>query len=563
MVKSWLNFLGREFGNLHEAALLLATATLLSQFLALARDRLLAGTFGAGSKLDIYYSSFRLPDLIYATIASFISVTVIIPFLIERLEVGEKKKARDFLSAIFTLFLIVMVFVSLVAFIVFPYITPWLMPGFSADQQAELVGLARILLLSPLLLGLSNLLGSVTQTYRKFLIFSLSPVIYNLGIIIGIIFFVPALGLRGLVWGVIIGAFGHLAIQFPTLWRTGFWPRWSPSLIKKEWSAVKKLVLISWPRTLTLSSSQLVIFFLIALASYLGKGSITVFNFALNLQSIPLAIIGVSYSVAAFPTLSRYFAKGQVSDFVRQIETASRHIIFWSLPAIILLIVLRAQIVRVILGFGQFDWTATRLTAACLALFALSVGAQSLVALFVRAYYARGETRKPLLVGLFSSGLIIFLALMFSKLFAMSEPWRIFWENILRVRDLPGAAILMLPLAYTLGLFANFIILLLLFFRDHHCYPQKSLGASLGRSFVGALWGGLVAYILLTPLSLLFDLNTVAGVLGQGLIAGLAGLIVNLLILWIFRSEELADIFRAIHHKFWRGETLVPEQSEL
>ena len=167
------NKFNREFGGLHEAALLLAVSMFLSQLLALARDRLLAGTFGAGTTLDIYYSAFRLPDLLYATIASFVSVAVLIPFLIERLEKGEEKEARDFLSAVLTLFMLVMVAVSVVAWLFMPQLAPWLAPGFKAEASTQMIAMARILLLSPILLGLSNLLGSVTQAYRKFFIYSL------------------------------------------------------------------------------------------------------------------------------------------------------------------------------------------------------------------------------------------------------------------------------------------------------------------------------------------------------------------------------------------------------
>ncbi|HRZ30186.1 MAG TPA: lipid II flippase MurJ [Candidatus Paceibacterota bacterium] len=562
MVKGLLRLLNREFDGLHEAALLLAGSMLLSQFLALIRDRLLAATFGASSSLDIYYSAFRLPDLLYTTIASFVSVAILIPFLIERLEKGEEESARNFLSAVFSLFTIVMVIVSVVTYLVIPYLAPWLTPGFQTDAQIELVGLARILLLSPFLLGLSNLLGSVTQAYRKFLVFSLSPVLYNLGIIFGIIFFVPLFGLRGLAWGVIVGALLHLAIQLPTLIKIGFWPSWSITQIKTNWNLIKKMILISWPRTLTLSSNQLVIIVLIAIASYLGKGTIAIFNFSLNLQSVPLSIVGVSYSVAAFPTLSKYFARGHLDKFINQIMAASRHIVFWSIPASVIFIVLRAQIVRVILGSGNFDWTATRLTAACLALFSLSVLTQSLVLLFVRGYYAASQTAKPLVANIFSSSLIIILSLIFSWLFENNETWRLLWENLLRVRDLPGAVVLMLPLAYSVGSIINCFLLGFFFVWDFR-FKVWPIVFSAGEELASAVLGGVTTYLLLNYLSHYFNLQTLAGIFAQGLVAGFGGLLINVLALWIMGCQELLEISRAIRHKFWRGQALIPEQVEL
>jgi len=562
MVRRLLKIFNKEFGGLHEAALLLALSMFLSQLLALARDRLLAGTFGAGATLDIYYSAFRLPDLLYATIASFVSVAVLIPFLVERLEKGEEKSARDFLSAVFTLFMLVLATVGVIAWVLMPRLAPWLAPGFDSGAQSQMIMMARILLLSPILLGLSNLLGSVTQVYRRFFIYSLSPIFYNLGIIVGILALTPIWGPVGLVWGVILGASLHLAIQLPALIDIGFWPRWSVKKLLANLRLIGKMMVTSWPRTLTLSTNQLVILVFVAIASYWGKGSIAVFNFAYNLQSVPLSIVGISYSVAAFPTLSKYFARGHLDKFIDQITSATRHIIFWSMPAMVMFIVLRAQVVRVILGTGRFNWSATRLTAACLALFAVSVLAQSLILLFIRGYYASGQTAKPLLTNLFSSALMIASVFFFNAWWQAGSTFRLFWENILRVQDLPNTAVLILPLAYSLGTIIN-CLLLGFFFIGEHRFSIKPMVKTFQQTFWSALAGGVVAYLLLNILDPFLSLQTLAGIFTQGLLAGLGGLAVNLLLLWWLGSQELKDLARAIRHKFWRGETLIPEQSEL
>ncbi|MFA6254037.1 MAG: lipid II flippase MurJ [Candidatus Paceibacterota bacterium] len=562
MVRRLLKIFNREFGGLHEAALLLALSMFMSQLLALARDRLLAGTFGASTTLDIYYSAFRLPDLLYATLASFVSVAVLIPFLVERLENGEEQTARNFLSAVFSLFMLVMISVGAVAWIFMPELAPWLAPGFDSGAQTQMIEMARILLLSPILLGLSNLLGSVTQVYRKFFVYSLSPIFYNVGIIVGIVFFVPILGPRGLVWGVILGALLHLFVQLPTLWSIGFWPRWSPKQLISNIRPIGRMIMTSWPRTLTLSTSQLVILIFIALASYLGRGSIAIFNFAYNLQSVPLSIVGISYSVAAFPTLSKYFARGHLDKFIGQITSATRHIIFWSMPATVMFIVLRAQIIRVVLGTGRFDWTATRLTAACLALFAISVLAQSLILLLIRGYYASGQTAKPLFMNIFSSILMVGGVFAFSAWWQAGSPFRLFWENILRVGDLPNTSVLILPLAYSLGTVIN-CLLLAIFFAWEHKFSVWPVLKTFNQALWSAAAGGVVAYYLLNVLSFYLPLRTLTGIFLQGLSAGVGGLVVNLLLLWLLGSQELKELVRAIRHKFWQSETLVPEQSEL
>lgn len=559
MVGRLLSLLSKEVGGLHEAAFLLAVSALLSQVLALLRDRLLAHNFGAGSALDVYYSAFRLPDLIYVSIASFVSVTVLIPFIIEGLNRNDHQGVKNFVNQLFTLFTLVMIVVSIVAFLLLPYLAPYLSPGFSPEQQAQLVLLARIILLSPFLLGLSNLLGSVTQGLHKFYVYALSPIFYNLGIILGIWFFYPVAGLPGLAWGVALGALLHLSIQLPTLSRTGFLPAWC---WPEEWGKIKNIIFISLPRTITLGVHQLSLLVLLALASTLSAGAIAVFNFAWNLQSVPLAIVGVSYSVAAFPALSQLFARGETVEFLQQIRTAFRHIAFWSMIATVFFVVLRAQIVRVILGSGRFGWTETRLVAAALALFAVSVTAQSLVLLFVRGYYAAGRTKVPFWTNTLSSLLIIALAYGLYQIFISWPLGRYFIEALFRVVDLPGTEVLVLPLAFSLGLLVNLAALLAIFYRDFGSLGRVAWRAAR-QSLVASVFGGFVAYQVLNILASHLDLDTFNGIFIQGLVAGVLGLVSTFILLVVMGNKEVKELMITLHHKFWQARPFASAPEEL
>ncbi|MEA1929648.1 MAG: murein biosynthesis integral membrane protein MurJ [Patescibacteria group bacterium] len=552
----WFN---KGWGGLHEAALVLALSALASQLLALIRDRLLAASFGAGRELDIYYAAFRLPDLVYVSIASFISVAVVIPLLAEKEKSGDTAASKKLLNNIFTAFILVMLVVSLILFIVMPWLAPLVAPGFDAGSADLLTTLSRILLLSPFLLGLSNLFSAVTQSLRRFFIYALSPVLYNVGIIIGIVFFEPHLGLPGLAWGVALGALLHLAIQWPTVWQHGFFPRLIRHL---DWRELRRVIWLSLPRTLGLGAVQLTTLALVAIASLIGTGAIAVFNFANNLQAVPLAIIGVSYSVAAFPTLVNLFASGERDKFKLQISTAIRHILFWALPATILFIVLRAQIVRVILGSGRFSWDDTRLTAAAMALFIVSLAAQSLVLVLVRAYYSAGQTRRPLLVNVLSAILTILLAFVFWRIFISSAQPLFFLEGLLRVRDISGTAVLALPLAFTLGSLLNIWFLWQLFQRDFGRFP-KMVDKALGQSVAASLGGGLTAYIALNLLDNVLDLNTFVGIFTQGFVAGILGLLAFTLILWKLKNKELKEITKSLHNKFWQSRPIAPEPEGL
>lgn len=230
MVNRIFSILKKEVGGLHEAAFLLGFFALASQILALSRDRLLAHTFGAGSTLDIYYAAFRIPDFIYTSVASLVSLTVLIPFLSRYFSESDEyvnTRAKEFLSSVFSSFLLIILGVSILAFILMPYLVPLVAPGFNASQISELIALSRIMLLSPILLGVSNLFGSVTQLFKRFFVYALAPVFYNLGIISGIIFLYPIFGLSGLAFGVIFGAFLHMLIQIPIVVENGLFPGFS------------------------------------------------------------------------------------------------------------------------------------------------------------------------------------------------------------------------------------------------------------------------------------------------------------------------------------------------
>ena len=394
MVKRFLSLFNKEISGLHEAAYLLGAFALLSQILALVRDKLLALTFGAGHALDIYYASFRIPDLIFASVGSLVSASILLPYFIERFEESDEK-GKVFSNQIFTVFFGAIAAVSAVIFFLAPYIIPRLFPGFVNDPALpQLISSMRIMLLSPFFLGLSNLFSSLTQMNHRFLVYAASPVVYNLGIIAGVLFAYPIFGVTGLAVGVAVGAFLHMAIQIPFMFHKGLLPRFT---LLVDWKDIKKITLTSLPRTVTLSANQIASFFLVSLASLMSVGSISIFNFAFNLQSVPLTIIGASYSSAVFPTLSRLLFKKSTKEFLEKMIISAQHIIFWSMPLTILFVVLRAQIVRTVLGAGKFGWNDTRLTAAMLALFTISTIGQSLIVLFVRAFYAEGKTTRPLL----------------------------------------------------------------------------------------------------------------------------------------------------------------------
>lgn len=551
MVRRLLGLVYGEIRGLHQAAYILAIFTLGSQVLALLRDRLLAHNFGAGVELDMYYAAFRIPDLLFVIFASALSVYVLIPFVTARIQMDKESEARGILSSMFTLFLGVYVAVSIVICIFAPFLVGILFPGFEGEARATLALLVQILLLQPLLLGISNIFGVITQIKNRFVLYALSPILYNLGIIVGIVFFYPYLGLAGLAGGVVLGALLHMLIQIPYVWGSRLVPRISLTI---DWKIVREVLLHSIPRTLTLSLHQIMLLVFISIASVMTVGSTSVFQFAFNLQSVPLAIIGVSYSVAAFPTLARLLSEGARDMFVAKITLVCRHIFFWSLPFIVLGIVERAQIIRLVLGTGAFNWTDTRLTAAAFGLFLISLVAQAFHVLLLRGFYAGGNTRAPFFITLASSVFTVCITWVLYHLSISYPQFLLMLEKVLRVEAVPGSEVLVLPLGYTLGLLLH-SALLIFFFNRYYALPRKTLLTSFLRSSVVALAGGWVAYILLNLSSVYLDIDTFVEVLIQGGLAAVAGIAMMVLVSYVIGSKEFFEILSALSLKIqkWQG----------
>ncbi|MEK7182244.1 MAG: lipid II flippase MurJ [Patescibacteria group bacterium] len=559
MVKKILFLFSRETSGLHQAAYLLAFFTFISQILALVRDRLLAHTFGASGTLDIYYAAFRIPDIILVFAASVVSISILVPFLVEKIN-ESAEIGHDFIKHVFTAFFIFIISISAIVFFIIPYITNIVFPGIDNPKSVqELIMLTRILLLSPIILGLSNLFSSILQVFKKFFAYAIAPVLYNVGIIFGIIVLYPIFGIKGLAYGAVLGALMHFFVQVPIVIKKKFLPSF---VFPINLDYVKKILWNSLPRTFTLSTSQLTILVLLGMASVIQEGSISIFNFSNNLQSVPLALIGASYSLAVFPMLSKFFFDGDKKKFLDHIVIAVRHIIFWSLPVTIMFIVLRAQIVRTILGSGSFSWSDTKLTAASLAIFVVSAIAQGLILLFIRGYYASGNTKKPLLINTISAILIIVFSFLLTNLFVSNNFFRFFIESLFKVEWLSGSEILMLPLAFTLGSIINMAMFWFMFQKDFGKF-YNLVKKTLLNSFSASIISGFITYKYLDIFDNLFDIRTLVGIFMQGFLSGIIGIISYIIILKLLKNVELEEIWASIRSKIWKVNIVAPGKEEL
>lgn len=545
--------LNNAINSINSAALLLGAAGLLSRILGILRDRMLAGHFGASRELDIYYAAFQIPDFVYNIFLLGAASTAIIPIFLEMKEKSEED-AKTLVRNLLGVFVLAAVVVAVLTALTIPIFIGLVTPGFSTGDRSLTVILTRIMMASPVLLGISGIISAVTQSFRRFAVFALSPVVYNLGIIFGILVLLPTFGLAGLALGVIIGAVLHLAVQLYAFFDLGF--NLGMSSPRRLSESVIKVMKLSFPRVIAASINNLTAVFLVAISSTLVAGSIAVYQFANNLGGLPIGIFGVSFAIAVFPSLSEHFIKKDAAAFFENFYSSVRSILFYIFPISVFFYVLRAQIVRVTLGTGKFDWGDTRLTAASLGIMTIAIFAHSLIPILIRFFYALGNTKRPLLINLFTAALTVVLALFFVNILNTPSEFTHTLSRLMRVGDLAEVAVLGIALAISIGALTDLFLLIVWAFKEADLrfgegikkirgWPWKDTFLMLGSSLVA----GVAAFEGLRLANKIVTLDTLLGVLIQAAAAFFIGVVVYLAALYLFKNRETLELVGIIKRK--------------
>ncbi len=459
------------------ASAMLAFFGLASRLMGLVRDRILASRFGASDVLDVYYISFQIPDFIFNLLAIGAVSTAFIPLFIEY----ENKNGKEAAWKLASNFLNVLMAVLFAGVVVLFILTPWLVdviaPGFAEEKKYLATLFTRVMLFSPLIFAVSTVAGSVLQALNRFVAFAAAPLAYNLGIIVGAVFFEPMFGPLGLAEGVVLGALLHLAVQIPALKKTGF--RWFKIFDRTD-QGVRKIFKLIVPRSFGLAAVQINWIVLNALATTLGIGAVAALNFAYNLQFVPIALVGISVAVATFPTMSRE-ALANRGVFAGRIAKTLNGILFVIVPLSFLFAYLREDIVRILLGSGVFGAKDILVTSDILGFFVIGVFAQSVIPVLARAFYAMQDTKTPVLAGVVSVGLNIFLA---------------FWL-------IGGSGISALPFSYALAGILNALMLAVFLKRK---VPEFHL-SSVALNFSKVVYASIVMLIVLVLADIFIDLG--------------------------------------------------------
>lgn len=506
-------------------AIIIALFSIVSRLLGLFRDRLLSSSFGAGEVLDAYYAAFRLPDLIFHTLVLGALSAAFIPVFIEYFSYDKEQAWRITNSVLNVLLLLILLF-SFIFFIFTPQMISVLVPGFTSDAKSLTIDLTRIMLIGILFFTLSNVCGSVLNSFRRFFAYSLAPVMYNIGIIIGIVFFTKTMiGVRGLAWGVVLGSALHFFIQVPALLRTGY--RWQPVFGLKH-PAVKKITRLMIPRCFGLIVNQLNFIVVTFIASFVVVGAVAIYNLAFNLVSVPVSIFGISLAISIFPILSKTFAIGDHKRFSWQFSKTIRQIFYFIIPTTVLLFALRAQIVRLILGAGAFTWRDTILTYQTLGFFTLSLFAQSLIPIFAKAFYASQNTKTPVKIAFISFIINAISAAMFSQWFGVKG----------------------LALAFSISAIVQFVLLYIYLNKKVVHLKHKEILYSVIRFISLSLVMVVIVQVIKYAVGSLVNMQTFIGVFTQAVTAALGGVLFYLGMSIVFKFKEVQVMYTVLAKKW-------------
>ncbi|MDD5693126.1 MAG: murein biosynthesis integral membrane protein MurJ [Patescibacteria group bacterium] len=536
-VKKFWYYVSTKKLTIANAAFILGLTGLLSNILGLYRERIIAGHFGAGHMTDAFYASFRLPDLIFNLLILGALSSAFIPVFVEKIAKDKEEEANLIAYSFMNFILVCTLIFGVVVFILAPKLVPLLLPGFfnrpspdNFEMFQTTVNMTRIMILSPILFAISGIIGGILNSRKRFVAYSIAPLVYNIAIILSVLYLTKYFNppIYAVTIGVIAGALLYVLVQVPSVIVAGF--RWRPYIDFKR-GQIARLVKLMIPRTLAIGANQINLLVDTIVASFF-VGGITVLNFANNIQTAPIVIFGISIATAIFPVLAENKTKKDMTTFMKSFSWSARRILYFMVPSTIIIIVLRAQIVRLIYGTGNFSWDNTYWTTKALLFFAIGLVAQGLIPLLLKAFYAIQDTKTPLYISI--------VVLVVNAILSVSLPF-------IAPLQLGVAGI---ALAFSIAGILNAILLFILLHekigaldRDHKIFE------SAFRLVVASILMGILAHYSLYLFDYFVDTNRVLGLFLQTSGAVLFGGMFYVFLTWAFKCEETNFILEKLKLK--------------
>lgn len=369
-------------------ALLLATITFAGYVLGFVRDIVQARTFGAGADLDAYNAAFQIPEIALGVLVASGLSAPFVPLFVSLRE-RDPAAADRFVGTILTLAGLIAIVAIPILWLVAPVTVDFVGKGFSDAQRALYVDLFRLMLVTPLLFAISDVLGELLVAERRFLGYALAPLLYNLGIVLGSLLLGRTLGVHGAAIGAIGGAAAHLAIRVLAVRRSTVRFRRSLAIRTPEFRAFVGLMV---PRMAGHPIDPVTFTQLGSLASTVAVGGVSSLSFARNFQSVPISVLAVSFALAVFPTLSLAAADGDRSGFVRLIVRTGATVVGLTALAGVVLAALSRLVIEVFFRGGAFTQEQVDRTTLVLVLLCLAIPFESLSQLLSRAIFATQNT---------------------------------------------------------------------------------------------------------------------------------------------------------------------------
>lgn len=366
--------------------------------------------------MSAYNAAFRVPDILFTLVAGGALSSAFIPVFAGLLERRCEAEAWQVANTVLNSLLLLLLLLAVAAFVLAPQITDVLVPGFPPATKAETANLTRIMLVQPVLLGVGGLFASMQNSYNRFILTAVAPVLYNVAIVLGALIFGPHFGVYAAAWAVVAGAVIMFEVQ---LWGVATESSYYRAAIDWRLSEAREVLKLLLPRLIGLSAFQFMLLVTTFLASGLTSAGFNAVTYAWTLVMFPVGAVGSAVGTAVFPTLSRQSAGAQVGAMLDTVRRSVRAILFLALPATVGLMILRRPIIMLLFAHGAWTGASTDATAFALLFYAIAVAPLTVIEVVARAFYALKNTRTPVVIAvgaaLLDAALSIVLIRSFSK----------------------------------------------------------------------------------------------------------------------------------------------------
>jgi len=391
---------------LHSSWSLTLTAG-VSYFFGLVRDRIFAQTFGLSRTLDIYNAAFTIPDMLLSIFIGTALSAAFVPIFTRRFD-EKPSLGHDYAHQVITWGLTLITAAAIIVAFTLPYFSHLIVPGFEGADLEQYLTLTRVLLISPVIFALSMCYGRLLISFKEFFWWGLSPALYNIGIVIGVIFLVPKFGLIGLIIGTLFGAVLHLANRYIPLRKKKY--AFKTKLDFRFPAEMKETVKLMLPKIFQYGMFAIMLISFTSIATQLPEGSVAVYNYARNFQSLPVSLLGIAIALAMYPTLSHDAGKGNYDKFKRDFRRNRFKSLFYTTLAAIALAALARPLVSLLLGGGQFGEAEIALLSGVLVVYCFSVPLESMLHIYHRAFYSLRNSMIPSFTQVFTNLIMILLA---------------------------------------------------------------------------------------------------------------------------------------------------------